>query len=223
MKKVLYVFSLLIISVAFNTLADEVCPSSEFKRLKELANKVEFNYDYKLIDSIEDENSYDDVDFTITATNLNEDLKVLIINDYYQGDYLEFKDNANHSSSLSGFFAGDRITVTIKGYTDNKCSGETILTKTIKLPYLNVYYNKSFCKDNPNFKYCTELVDQTIDNKTYESELEKYLNNTDDDVIEGAVKGTNSLVFIIVGIFALSLIAAGVTIYVINKKRRNDI
>ena len=127
MKKLKYVLFIILLIFTFNVKAEEddsltkACQTKEMSRLKEIAKKVEFDYDYTL--------SGDNVEFSINATNLNDELMVLIIKNYYTNDYREFK--GEEKATLKGFDPGESVVITIKAFVPNKCSGNTILTKTI--------------------------------------------------------------------------------------------
>ncbi|MBQ6816817.1 MAG: hypothetical protein IJO27_00125, partial [Bacilli bacterium] len=142
-KKILFI--IICISTFINV--DAVCDSQRLNELKNKASKIEFIYDYT-------KNSNSEINFKITAVNLDEEIKTLIIKDYYMDDYREFKYNKNKQSSLSGFKSGERVKVTFKAYTTDECSGKTVYSKTVSLPYYNNYYNSSQCKQYPKFKYC---------------------------------------------------------------------
>ena len=73
MKKIVL---LILILFSFNVYAD-TCDNNELKRLKDLAEKVEFSYDYEIKNEVlEDGSNFPVFNFSITANNLNEDLKV---------------------------------------------------------------------------------------------------------------------------------------------------
>ena len=73
---------LLIFILDFNV--EAACSSSRLNELREEAKKIEFSYDYtKKQYSNTDEGTYIVVDFKITAYNLNENIKPLIIYNYY--------------------------------------------------------------------------------------------------------------------------------------------
>ena len=167
MKNIKTILFVVLLFFVINVSAETECDTKEFSRLKELAKKVEFDYDYQVVDGV--------ADFSIHAVNLNEDLKVLIINNYYSGDYRQFSGDSE--ATLSGFTSGERVVVTIKGFVPNACSGVTVYTKTIKLPYYNIYYKDFECKGNEDFKYCKKLLTNNITEKEYYTQLEKYLQN----------------------------------------------
>ena len=166
MKKIKYLLPIILLLLTLNVKADEKCQTSEYSRLKELAQKIEFDYDYILVDGV--------ANFSIKAVNLNSDLKVIIIEDYYRDKYKEFKDNSTHIATLNGFKSGERVAVTIKAFVPNWCSGTTLLTKTVKLPYYNYFYDENECKGNEDFKYCKVLLDSNITQDTFNKEFEIY-------------------------------------------------
>ena len=151
-------FTLLFLS--FNV--DASCNRDELERLRQLAEKVEFTYQHKIEKVEEFDGVFDEITFDITALNLNSDLKVLIINDYYNDDYLEFKYNSNGYYTLTGFSNSQKVDVTFKAFVANECSGTTVYTKTINLPFYNTYLNTDECKQYPEFKYCKEYLDSQI-------------------------------------------------------------
>jgi len=171
----------LILVLGYNVSAS--CNSDRLNKLIELSKKVEFSYDYiKSNGSNDEEGDYISVDFTITAYNLNQEIRPLIIYDYYNDDYREFKYNSNRTNSLSGFSSGERVKVTFKAYTDDECSGKTLYSKTINLPYYNSYYDTEECQNNRGFKYCqSELLTSSITHNQFLLELDEYLNSSDVD------------------------------------------
>ena len=67
MKKIWYILFIIIMLFTFNVKAADDCDSKEFTRLKELAKKIDFDYDYKLVDG--------KAVFSVSAYNLNSDLE----------------------------------------------------------------------------------------------------------------------------------------------------
>lgn len=218
MKRIKVLLFILLMVLAFNVKAagSDNCDSTEFNRLKELAKKVEFNYEYKLVD--------EKAVFSITAYNLNEDLKVLIIKDYYNENYRQFKDNGSQQGTLDNFESGEKVTVTIKGYVPNWCSGKTITTKVIKLPYYNYYYDEEKCKGNEEFKYCKQLIDTNISQKEFDNQLAAFIKNkekknqTDDNTGE---KDYSELIKI-VGIGVGAAVVIGVVVVILLKRRKKN-
>ena len=216
MRKIKYILFVILLFLSFNVKADK-CESKELSRLKELAKKVEFDYDYKI------ENGA--AKFSINAVNLNEDLKVLIIEDYYNDKYKQFIGTTR--GTLDGFNAGDKIVITIKGFVPNGCSGHTVLTKTIKLPYYNIYYDAEKCKGNEDFKYCQLLIDRNITESDFNKQYELYLENKEKvKEVEPEKTNTptkdNTKLYIIIGGVALTVVVVTfVTMIIIKRRKRN--
>lgn len=174
----------LLILFSFNVWAD-TCKTDELKRLKELASNVVFktNYEIKTTDGV----NY--AEYTITAYNLNKELKTLVVWDYYAGKYQEFKYNDSKEATLGKFIDGEKVKISIYAYTANACSGKEVSTKIIKMPYYNDYYDEDFCSRNPDFEYCLPVVEKKITKNTYDKALKKYLYI---DVIEDETKEENN-------------------------------
>ena len=67
MKKLKYFLLAVFLIFSFNVKALE-CDTKELNRLKELAKKIEFDYDYTVVDGA--------ANFSIRVVNMNEELKV---------------------------------------------------------------------------------------------------------------------------------------------------
>ena len=222
MRKVILLISLIIINFSLIVKAD-TCSSSEMKRLKELAEKIEFSYDYKVNKHTNNNEVWDTIDFSITATNLNNEIKTLVIYNFYNGDYLEFKNNGSNMGTLQGFSEGERVSITMKAYTNNGCSSKDILTKTIKLPYYNQYYDEKFCKENEKFKYCNILTASKLTSNEYYNALNEYRKETEfADASENINENNNSNIIKIIIIASVSLIIViTITVIILKKKRKN--
>ncbi len=220
MKKLIIVF-LFIISLIVNIKAD-TCSNTEMTRLKKLAEKVEFTYDYEIQKDENSDGTYEYPKFKITANNLNSELKVLIVNDFYNNDYREFKYNDKKSSTLDNFYEGENVTVTIKAYTANACSSKTVLTKQVKLPYYNYLYDEELCKEYPDFDYCVKLTEKELTLDEYNRAYNDYMSYTEEDIVEE--NNTNNMIYIYIGggVVVLIIIILG-TISIINKKKRGSL
>lgn len=216
MKKVKYLILIILVLLSFNVKAAGECKKEEQARLKELAKKVEFDYDYKLVD--------DKAVFSISAINLNSDLKVLIVEDYYALKYKEFKDNGNKKGTLDNFKSGEKVTVTIKGYVANWCSGKTVLTKTVKLPYYNYFYDAEKCKGNEDFKYCKQLIDSNITRESFDNQFAAYLKNKEAKQKEEEQKAKdNTVIYIIIGVISGILAIGATTMIILNVRKKNSL
>ena len=218
MRKIKYIIFVVLVLLSINVVADDRCETSELTRLKELAKKVEFDYDYKLVN--------DAAVFSINAVNLNKELKVMIIEDYYLNKYKEFKDNSTHMAKLENFKPGEKVTVTINAFVPNRCSGKTLLTKTIKLPYYNYYYNEEICSGNEDFKYCKLLVDNSITESEFYNQLNQFKIARDGNVEENneSKSGINKeLIIIIAGSVLAVIVIAMIINKIIKTKKKNEL
>ncbi len=217
MKKIRYLIFVLLVLLSINVKAANKCETKEFDRLKELAKKVEFDYDYKMVK--------ERAMFSITAVNLNSDLRVLIIEDYYADKYKEFKNNDTHTATLDNFYPGDKVVITIKGFVPNWCSGKTVLTKTIKLPYYNYFYDEEKCRGNEDFKYCKVLIDSDISQKTFDTQFKNYLKNKENNNKPEVKHGidTFTLLIIIGSIVGALAVIVLVTLYIIKRRKKNSL
>ena len=219
MKKIVL---LILILFSFNVYAD-TCDNNELKRLKDLAEKVEFSYDYEIKNEVlEDGSNFPVFNFSITANNLNEDLKVLILYDKYSFNNKEFKYNNQKTSSIDGFFEGDIVNITIEGYTSNACSGKTILTKTVKIPYYNRNYDENFCYENPDFKYCMEFTEKSISSSEYSDALLSYIDNTSEIEDNKNETSHNYTIYIIGSVFGIIILLLLIS-YILKRKRKNSL
>lgn len=227
MKRLTNIFVLLLMILSMGIIVkadDDTCTKEELTRLKELAKKVEINYDYVLKEAKQNGEviKYPDY-FTLTATNLNSDLKVMIIENYYEGKYKEFTNGLATEATLKPFNEGEKVTVTIKAFVPNKCSGRTILSKVVKIPYYNRFSEEDICKEYPDFKYCSELTETTITLDKFNTEINKYINSL--NVEEETEKPNNSwTLLIIIGgvIVGLGLIFV-ITLIVIRVRKKNSL
>lgn len=215
---------LIIIGLLFSFNVKALCDNNELLRLKQLAEKVEFTYQPKLENISDADGDTTNVTFDITANNLNQDLKVLIIEDYYLDKYQEFKYQANGHYTLNGFANNDHITVTFKAYVDNDCSGQTVYTKKINLPYYNLFINRSECKQYPDFKYCQEYLDSYISESTFTNALTEYLNSPqEDNKSDHPKKDYSKLLIIAIATLAVIIIIIVIVVKIKKNYKKNKL
>lgn len=216
-NKFLLILGIILLSVNVKGITLEPCTTEKMNALKEIAKKMDINYTYEM----KEQDGVKYPEFTIHVNNMSEDLKVLIINDFYSLDYKEFR-NENGKSSMSGFKAGDKVTITTKAYTPDKCSTKTVATKQIKLPYYNQYYEEEFCLENPNFKYCEEFIETDLTYEKYQKEKEKYLQEKEkQEEIEEEQKGNNKI--LIISIVSGIVIIGGVVAFIMIRRKQNEL
>ena len=216
MKKIGYLLFIILMLFVINVKADETCDKTELARLKELAKKVEFDYNYKIVDDL--------AKFSITAYNLSDELKVMIIEDYYMDKYQRFYSKNSNTATIDNFIGGEKVLITIKAFVPNWCSGETLLTKTIKLPYYNFYYDEIRCSGMEDFKYCRQLIDTNINEDQFNAQYDAYLKSK--MVIEEEkteVKSNWNLLIIIGLIVGALMVLVGITALIIKRRKRNSL
>ena len=224
MKKILYVFVMLMLLLNINVKAADTCTKEELARLKELASKVEINYDYEFKEVKQNGEILGYPVFSLTATNLNSDLKVMIIENYLEQKYKEFKDGDKTSATIKNFKEGDKVNITIKAFVPNKCSGKTVGSKTIKFPYYNKYSEESTCVPYLDFKYCATFTENIITRDIFERELEKYIESQNNTDIPETNDENDSTILIIIGSIAGSvIILLGITAIIVKRKRKNSL
>ncbi len=217
MKKIKYILLVLLLVLAVNVNASSNCESKELARLKDIAKKVEFDYTYKL------ENGK--AIFAINAVNLNKELKVLIIDNYYESKYKEFADNSSHTATINNFEGGSKVTITMKAFVPNWCSGETLLTKIIKIPYYNDNYDEEKCKGHEDFKYCKLLVDKKLSQEEFNKQYETYLKNHEknEKPINNDTENNNQLYFIIGGSVLVIVLTTFLVMSIVKRKKKNSL
>ena len=216
MRKIKYILFILLMLITFNVKAENTCEKDELNRLKELAKKVQFDYDYDIVDG--------QAKFYIKAVNLNQDLKVLIIEDYYNDKYKEFVDNSTHTATINNFHSGEKVVITIKGFVPNWCSGKTLLTKTIKLPYYNYYYSYEKCFGYEDFKYCKPLINENINQTQFDKQFETYLIEKGMAKEEVVIVETNWKLIIIIGSIVIVLaILVGIISLIVKRRKKNSL
>ena len=217
MKKIKYLLLVLLLFLTINVNASSNCDSKELARLKDLAKKVEFDYNYKL------EN--DKAVFSISAVNLNSELKVLIIENYYENKYKEFKDSSTHTATLNNFEGGSKVSITIKAFVPNWCSGETLLTKVIKIPYYNENYDEKKCKGHEDFKYCKLLIDKKLSKEEFDKQYETYLKNHEknEKPTNNETNDNTQLYIIIAGVVLVIVITTFLVMSIVKRRKRNSL
>lgn len=157
MKKIKIIFGIIIFMMGINVYALEKCSNEEMARLRELANNVDFTYNYAINDEGNlDELSYESVYYKVTVSNWDNDLKLY----YKYADEKDYDEISIDELNNTEFPNDATLVFAIRAYVANMCTNELLKTKTLDLPYYNIYYyiNKSKCDEYPDFKYCKEIM-----------------------------------------------------------------
>lgn len=207
--KLFLIFSFFFLSSNVSALTE--CSSSDMKNLAELAKNVSFKYEKEVLDiklTEDDEDTFKEVYYKITALNLNDSLKIKVKSD----EELIF---TNENPTINDFFNGERVVIQIYANTPNLCSGNLITTKVVELPFYNIFSEREECKTYPDFKYCKEFGDFSLDEETFLEELDKYKKSnikTDDNIKENVKK---------YGIYASILIILAIIILLVATFKKN--
>ena len=211
---------LFILNIGIGVKADETCEKEVLNNVKELASKVEVNYEYQMKEVKQNDSIIKYPLFSLTAVNLNKRLKVVI-----ESNDKEFKDGDNISATISGFHEGEKITVIVKAFTPDKCSGRVLRSITVKLPYYNSLSEEDVCYDYPDFKYCSAFSEQRVSLEKFNVELEKYIENPVSNVDDAKDKDDDNTIniWIIVGASVSVLIIVFIITRIIKIRRKNSL
>ena len=223
MKKIFYFLTFILIFFnTIDTFAIDECTTSELKRLKELANNVAFKYEYqireeKLMDS--DEYTFKQVYYDVTGLNLNDELIVRLKDD----EDLKF---TKEDPMIGNFINGETLKIEMIAYTKNLCSGRIILTKTLKLPSLNIYSLKEECQEYPDFKYCKENGELDISELEFQQSLNEYKkeigNKKDDSKLIDNIDSNNYMMYVYIGSIVLLIVVILFVIIKYNQKKKDS-
>lgn len=223
-KLITYFCMLILFGYCKDVFAVESCTTSELKRLKELASNVQFTYQYDIYDAKDtdsDDSSYKEVEYKITAINLNDELVVNVKNSYESRKFTVL------NNVIDGFFNGETVNLEIIAYTKNLCAGRVILTKTINLPYYNTFSLNAECLGYPEFKYCKEYGKLSINIDDFYEELENYKkelkeDNKKDNIVDDDSNNILDDYYLYIFIFTIVLIIVIASWIVINTRRKKD-
>ena len=219
MKKIKYIFPILMFCICLNVKAIDACTTEEMNRLNELAKNVQFKTSYELEPIKDGENTIDvRVLYKIQLMNDNNDLIY-----YYNTSSSSTKIETNFNDFLNiGFEDGEIINLYIYSYTENLCTDELLRTETIKLPIYNRFYylNQDKCKEHPSFKYCKEFLDNKINYSKIEAEYEKFIKSEENNDKHSFFKDN---LFYIIGAIIILIGIVSLIIYLIKRKKNLDI
>lgn len=211
MKRIILVLLLL---VSINVKAADGCDRVELNRLKAVAKKITYSYDFR-----EQVDQNDDVvggTFDIILDNISSEVKPMIIYSWIGMSFDEFVRDENGTANSNvfkpeGYLPGESVKITVKAYVDNDCIAKDLVIKTIRLPYFNYYVNSKECKTYPAFKLCkNRLTNTKITDRQFNAELNKYIEYNKENPMVMDVD--NTILYIILGV----IILVPVTIYVVS-------
>ncbi|MBR3660808.1 MAG: hypothetical protein IKN63_02780 [Bacilli bacterium] len=227
MKKLKYILMFILMTSVLNVKAIDSCTTDEMTRLKELANNVEIKYSYEIItdENLEDDEETEDDSETDEVEEEDKDIRVLYkIDAYNLTDDLRlyFADDLSAPIDISNiksyeFYEGENINIKIYSHTVNLCTDRVLRNIKIDLPIYNRYYyeNKEKCSKTPEFKYCQEFLDVTMESSEIDKLYDKYVQGM---VIEEIKETVNyNIYYIIIGLIIIVISI----IFIIIKIRAN--
>lgn len=197
LKKILLLF---IFIICTNVYALDECTTDKMKNLRELANNVEFKYEYELEKNLNeiDDIQYEKIEFddgTETNDKTNEEnyitnsknnysnifsaeysVKIINMNEklkiYYRTNAKEeYVLLNNEEFEQYKFGEGQTIEFLIKSYTNDLCTAEILRKYNIKFPIYNNFYANN--KDKCNEYKDFEYCTEFIDKKIDYSNVQK--------------------------------------------------
>lgn len=208
MKKLLFILVLFL----WTPLVHAQCDYMRGAELSKLASNVKIGYTYEF--------KNDDVSFNVFMTNITNDIYVT---DSYNTYFYNFESNKVYNrDDVLGFRPGDTITYNIYS-NDNNCKGELLLTKYLKLPNYNSFYNMSQCDNDRDHRYC--YLWENTSNVSY-SNFDSTVGKSDDVISDNSfdffetIKNIFSNSFVRTGSIILIVLIIISSIILFLRKRR---
>ena len=150
-KKFVIIFLVLFV-VPFNVRA--FCSEEQSIHITKLANNINTSVEY------DEENKK----FVVAFLNTLSEFMIVdsSTNKKYQADFELIIDDLK--SGVHEF----------KIYDTNGCFLNEVTTKTVKIPYYNIYYNNKECDNFHNYTYCSKWLDNEITYDEWKLNVSKY-------------------------------------------------
>lgn len=209
MKKLLFIFTTLLIFLSVTGVNAAECTYEELKELKALASKVEVGY---YSDSLPtDENQY----FSVYAYNLD---SKFVIDGFYKREI--FNKNNLKKVSIGRIYNGSTYKATIYASSKTNCEGEKVGKINITLPTFNEYSTYKEC-ENLSIDICKKWYDTS---KLSEKEFKAIINNNKTpSIIENIISFILSNIITIIFLIFAILLAIAMYIYLRKKKKKIDL
>lgn len=232
MKKIIKCLIFILLLFSFNTQAQneflegDIFPDTctkEFKKpLDELAKLVEYekNYSIELTEDPDYVNGYKEALWNIKLYNLDPKLKI----SYSSSNYGE-NDLDKNKDTITKLTGGEEYNIKIYSYT-KECPLVLLRTINIKTGILNPYLESEECKNNKDFKFCNEVLDNKITDSQFKLEYKKYINsnkkNDNSNNNEPSKSKDNKFIIIFIILIVLLLIIT-IILIITNKNKKKGI
>ena len=213
-----------------------IVPKADSCNYKEKANLIKeannINFNYEIIDKTNEMhlteedlakgyNMRDYYYIQMNLMNLTNNLYVEITNNQ-NDDVLTY----HYSDLVDGIvsFKTDSyrvVTYTATIYAQTANCSEKLMTKKVKSPKFNTYYQQGLCTEIPDYKYCQQLLTTELSDNDIGNNIFKYYQKQLESKEQKTKKENNVKKYLIIGGFVLAfVIAIGVISFVIIRKRR---
>ena len=172
MKNSRYMVLLLALFFGISKVSAVACPNKEKVEYQERAKNISYSYSY------DDSNNA----FSITFTN--------VTNGLYLADYIEESDDlqryypTNDEVNINNVKPGYSYRYNVFTSDENPCSGSSIYSIYITLPYYNPYYHDSLCSGIKDYKYCKKFINKSITYEEFKTNVENYKNKLADQEVD---------------------------------------
>lgn len=156
MKKVILILSLLFPILL--TAEETTCDYSKQVALQSLAVHVNYSYEY----------SESAKTFSIIFNNVVDDILLIATN-------ADVKYNENKQVIVQNLSSGTTFTASIVGSNKSGCNGVSLRTIRINIPYVNSYYNTSYCNGYEELSVCkSRFLDYDMTSTIFNRSIQNY-------------------------------------------------
>ena len=168
MKKTISYLIIVFIGFMFITIypkADD-CTYKDQQALNKEVSNIKMSYEFIDNDPLH-------YHFKINITNIPDDLKLVITDDYSSNNLELTKDNTDDGIySFETLIATRKVTFNIDIYSiGNSCYNKKLRSKKLITPRYNPYSSSYICEQVPDFEYCNKFKDTS--SLTYEQFIKK--------------------------------------------------
>lgn len=231
MRKLKYILIFGIVLFIPNIVKADTCSVSSTARLKNLASNITTKYDYNETLLL---NNYGSVDFTITISNVTNELYVMKVDDYYYKIGHTYQPDSNNQIVINNLEDGISYHFIVYGNTNDGCKNTLLYEFFVNTPKYNKFYTDKLCSDIPNYKYCKKWANINLTSEQFENKVKAYKESLKKDPIddedgnnlekyESFIKMIEFLDKYDIFIFGSIIILSIIGIVVLNKKDSFDL
>lgn len=183
------VFKLILLFALFAIpeIVNASCDSTELYRLKQIANNVSYKYDYIETKS---NDGYSDVTFTITVSNVFDELYVVLAKDDTSDETQKVLLNkSNNEVVVKDIKPGTNQRFEIYASSKSMCLNDKLSSFYVNIPSFNRFYSDTLCDNSKEHEYCKKWVNVRVSKEEFVKELTNYNESKKN---EGEIKGEYS-------------------------------